>query len=69
MVVCPETAKTGLINIRLACRLGKPYDFGVFRLFRKYLCPEPDPKWGSAFVDSQVEALFRSRKVSYFHHA
>ena len=35
--VCPETAKTGLIDISLACSIGKLYDFVVYGIAQEVI--------------------------------
>jgi len=42
MAVCPEIAKNGLIDLLLACSIGKLYGFEGFS--KKFFRAESDPK-------------------------
>jgi hypothetical protein len=43
-VVCPETAKTSLIDISLACSIVKSYSFAGFGVVQEVFRAESDPK-------------------------
>jgi hypothetical protein len=45
--VCPENAKTGLIDISFECSIGESYNFWLWGCSRSFIGQDSTPKFGS----------------------
>lgn len=57
--VCPEIAKTSLIDLSLACSIGKSYGFEGFDVVREVFSSRTRPENAVPVHSAQFDASFR----------